>query len=407
MYFTEPANRIKQVSRREHSILGESTGSGRVASQGVPSAPAASFRLDKTDQVLHLVFIGDWSIEGEAPPFQAIERELVSRKPASARLILHGERLTHWDSLLLSRILQCFRWCKTNDYTLHLEKMPAGVGNLLDIATAVEPFETRKSRHRVSLVQWWRTRLTNYRNFGAFIGSLSLAIFALCRGRSNTRRKDFLHFADQAGPRALAIVTLISVLVGMILAYMGALQLRQFGAQVYVADLVAIGMTREMSALMTGIIMAGRTGAAYAAQLGTMQTNEEIDAIETLGMSPMEFLVTPRVLALIMIMPLLCIYSDILGILGGGLVAMGMDVSWVQYIIKVKSSIDWGDIGAGLIKSVIFATLIAIAGCQAGLRCGRSSAAVGQATTSAVVKGIVYIVVADALLNIVYDKVGL
>ena len=132
---------------------------------------------------------------------------------------------------------------------------------------------------------------------------------------------------QQAGPAAIGIVTLISVLVGMILAYLGSVQLRQFGAQIYVADLVGIGMVREMAALMTGVIMAGRTGAAYAAQLGTMQTREEIDAIRTLGMSPIEFLVLPRLLALVLVMPLLTLYAGVLGMCGGALVAIGMDVS--------------------------------------------------------------------------------
>jgi len=150
--------------------------------------------------------------------------------------------------------------------------------------------------------------------------------------------------------------------------------------------------------------MAGRTGAAYAAQLGAMQANEEIDAITTLGISPIEYLVLPRLLALIAVMPLLCIFADVLGLIGGGLVATGMDVTSTMFINQARSAVDFGDVATGVFKSIVFAGLIAAAGCQAGLQSGRSSAAVGNATTRAVVHAIVYLVVADAALNILYDK---
>ena len=189
----------------------------------------------------------------------------------------------------------------------------------------------------------------------------------------------------------------------MILAYLGSVQIRQLGAQ----DLVAIGMVREMGALMTAVIMAGRTGAAYAAQLGTMQVNEEIDALRIMGISSMEFLVLPRLLALVFVMPLLCIYADIIGMVGGAIIATSMDVSIIQYISQTRDAVDWLDISTGIVKSIVFGILIAIAGCQAGLNCGRNSDAVGMAATNAVVKAIVYLVVADAAFNILYDKLGI
>ena len=161
----------------------------------------------------------------------------------------------------------------------------------------------------------------------AFIGEVTIALFKLPLGQANTRFSDFKNFCYQAGPDAFAIISLTSVLVGMILAYLGAVQLQQFGAEIYVADLVVIGMLREMGVLMTAVVMAGRTGAAYAAQLGTMQTNEEVDAITTMGISPIEFLVVPRMLALVVMMPLLTIYADLLGMVGGGIVAGGMGIT--------------------------------------------------------------------------------
>ena len=168
----------------------------------------------------------------------------------------------------------------------------------------------------------------------SFLGETSLAFIRLFTGKARFRRVDLVLFIQECGAQALPIVSLISVLVGLILAFVGAVQLRLFGAQIYVADLVGIGMTREMGAMMSAIIMAGRTGAAYAAQLGTMQVNEEIDALETLGLSPVEFLVLPRTLALILMMPLLCLYADFMGILGGGFIGVGHAQSLADRILQ-------------------------------------------------------------------------
>ena len=208
--------------------------------------------------------------------------------------------------------------------------------------------------------------------------------------------------------QALGIVTLISFLIGLILAFMGAIQLRQFGAQIYVADLVGLGMTREMGAVMTGIIMAGRTGAAFAAQLGTMQVNEEIDALTTMGIPPMEFLVLPRMLALMLMMPLLCVYADLLGMVAGLLIGTGfLDLSLTQYVNETRKAVDLVDLGLGLFKSGVFGALVALAGCLRGMQCGRSAAAVGAAATSAVVTGIVWIIATDGILAVLTERLGL
>ena len=195
--------------------------------------------------------------------------------------------------------------------------------------------------------------------------------------------------------------------MGLILAFIGALQLAMFGAQVYVANLVGIAMVREMGAMMAAIIMAGRTGAAFSAQLGTMQVNEEIDAFKTLGIDPVEFLVLPRLLALTLMMPLLCIYADLLGIVGGMLVGIGLfDISPTQYIEQTASAVTLTDVGVGIVKSVVFGLLIALAGCMKGIQCGRSASAVGEATTSAVVTAIVAIVVSDAVMTLIANALG-
>ncbi|HKK23962.1 MAG TPA: ABC transporter permease, partial [Pseudohaliea sp.] len=241
----------------------------------------------------------------------------------------------------------------------------------------------------------------------AFLGGAVAACARALLPRSMTRWVDLRDSLYQAGPDALPIITLTSVLVGMILAYLGAVQLKQFGAEVYVADLVAIGTLREMGALMTAVVMAGRTGAAYAAQLGTMQGNEEVDAIVTLGLSPMELLVAPRMIALMLTMPLLVSYADLLGIVGGGIVAGGMGISALQYLSQLESAFSFTHAAVGLVKSLLFAFLIGLAGCRAGMGAGRNAAAVGRATTEAVVTAIVYLIVADAGMNILCQQLGI
>ena len=206
----------------------------------------------------------------------------------------------------------------------------------------------------------------------------------------------------------MPIVSLISFLVGLILAFVGIVQLEMFGAQIYVADLVGIAMVREMGAIMTGIIMAGRTGAAFAAQLGTMQVNEEIDALQTLGVQPMEFLVLPRMLALTLMMPLLCLVCRPDGY--SGRVACRRPHVRHQYrplFEPTMEAVGLNDLFVGLFMALVFGILVALAGCLRGMQCGRSASAVGDAATSAVVTGIVAIIIATAVITVVCDVIGI
>jgi phospholipid/cholesterol/gamma-HCH transport system permease protein len=289
--------------------------------------------------------------------------------------------------------------------------LPQGAQRLLRLAYAVP--EQAASPQGQTLSWIGRVGTKAVRNWdGAvqmvgFVGELSIALARLLRGRADLRIADLAVMIHEAGPRALPIVSLISLLVGLILAFVGAVQLRMFGAQIYVADLVALGMAREMGAMMTAVILAGRTGAAFAAQLGSMQVNEEIDALHTLGISPIEFLVLPRVLALVVMTPMLCLYADFMGILGGMLVAVSMmDISMFSYLQETREALALTDLATGLFKSLVFGVLVAYAGCLRGMQSGRSSAAVGRAATSAVVTGIVLIVVSDAILTVLYDVLG-
>jgi phospholipid/cholesterol/gamma-HCH transport system permease protein len=241
-----------------------------------------------------------------------------------------------------------------------------------------------------------------------FIGEAMQAFGKLITGRARFRLSDLVDIIYECGAAALPIVTLISFLVGLILAFVGAIQLQQFGAQIYVADLVGIAMAREMGALMTGIIMSGRTGAAFAAQLGTMQVNEEIDALTTFGLSPMEFLVLPRMIALILMMPLLAVYADLMGILGGGLVGVGLlKITVTQYVNETLNAVHLVDFAVGIVKSAVFGVLVALSGCMRGIQCGRSASAVGLAATSAVVTAIVLIIITDGIFAVLTNALGI
>ena len=357
-----------------------------------------------------LALSGDWT-QGQHPArFTSVEPELARRH--LAQLTTDGAALGDWDSMLMGFLLQCHDYCRAQNIAFSTRNMPHGIEQLLAVATAVaaRPADVQQAKSWLSALSpgaLVRDLWGDLQESLAFTGEVTIALARLVRGKANTRFTDFRNFCYQAGPEAFAIISLTSVLVGMILAYLGAVQLKQFGAEVFVANLVVIGTLREMGVLMTAVVMAGRTGAAYAAQLGTMQTNEEIDAITTMGISPVEFLVLPRMLALIIIMPLLTIYANLLGIVGGGIVAGGRGISPIQYLQQGESALSFSHVAVGLIKAVVFATLIAVAGCRAGINSGRSSAAVGQAATNAVVTAIVYLIVADAAINILFQQLGI
>jgi phospholipid/cholesterol/gamma-HCH transport system permease protein len=229
-----------------------------------------------------------------------------------------------------------------------------------------------------------------------------VALGRLLRGRAQFRWSDTLLVMQQCGPEALGIVGLINFLIGLILAFVGATELGRFGAAVYTADLVAAAAVREMSCIMTGIIICGRTGAAFAAQLGTMKVNQEIEAFQTFGISPIEFLVLPRMVALILMMPLLCVFADLVAIAGGFLVStLMLDVTPALYLNRTVTAITLTMFLLGVFKGAFFGVLIALTGCLRGMQCGTNAAAVGQATTSAVVTGITLIIASDGLFAVI------
>jgi phospholipid/cholesterol/gamma-HCH transport system permease protein len=245
-------------------------------------------------------------------------------------------------------------------------------------------------------------------SFLRFLGETVLAFGQAVRGRARFRMRDLLVLVEQAGFQALGVVALINFLVGLILAFVAAAQLEQFGAAVYVANLVAIAMLRDMAAIMTAIVMAGRSGAAYAAAIGTMNANQEIDALRTTGISPLEYLVVPRITALVLMMPLLTVFADIMGVAGGAVVATGMlDLGLDRYLEQAKSAVAVKHLLGGVFKGTVYGALVGIAGCWRGMQSGRTAAAVGEATTSAVVTSLILIIGAAGLFAVVFYALGL
>jgi len=241
-------------------------------------------------------------------------------------------------------------------------------------------------------------RFTTLREVATLLGEVILALGRLLRGKARLDIADTWAVVQASGAGALGVVTLVNVLIGAILAFVGAVQLLKFGAGMYVADLVSISTVREMAAVITAVVLSGRTGAAFAARIATMQGNEEVDALKTLGVSPVEFLVLPRVLALTLMMPLLYAYACAVGLIGGWAVAVGMlDLSSSLYWSRSADALAGTHFVLGASKSVCFGALVAFAGCFHGLRAGRNAAAVGEATTQAVVSGIVGVIVVDAV----------
>lgn len=241
-----------------------------------------------------------------------------------------------------------------------------------------------------------------------FIGLVVISFYNLFKKKTKIRKKEILGVLYESGPASLEIVCLISLLVGLILAYIGSLQLEQFGATIYIADLVSLAMLREMGAIMTSIIMAGRTGAAFAAQIATMETNEEIDALRTIGISPIDYLVTPRVISFILFFPLLCLFSNIVGIIGGAIVGIfSFDISFLSYFQETILRISISDLFLGLSKSVVFGIIVSMVSCYYGMNSQRTAEAVGKATTNSVVVSIVLIIVSDALFAILTNVLGI
>lgn len=372
----------------------------------------ATVMLEQRPDASVLRLAGDWSLGARAADTERVLGDLRSLSQGDT-VRVEADELGAWDSSLVAFLLQTADAIRVRHAELDLGAVPEGLAKLLALALAVP--EKRDARREdvtppfVERVGRATLRLDDeIQGFVGFFGEIVEAFGRFVLGRARYRKSDLGLMMQQVGVDALGVVALINFLVGLILAFVGAAQLRQFGAAVYVADLVGIALVRDMAAIMTAIVMAGRSGAAFAASLGTMQSNQEIDALRTTGISPMDYLVLPRVIALILMMPLLTLYADVLGVLGGALVGtLMLDLSPTLYFQQTFDAVGLGHLFSGLFKGTVYGGLVAIAGCWRGMLSGRTAAAVGQATTSAVVTGILLVISAAGLFAVLFYALGL
>ncbi|MEO5915117.1 MAG: ABC transporter permease [Luteolibacter sp.] len=364
--------------------------------------PRAVWQQDGDDFVLEVS--GDWRRDG---PAVEIEGNPPDRLPSRYQV----DKLGTYDSTLPAFLLCLHRSVPVTDgekeKSPSFDGLPDNLRGLLELALSVpeeignQSAPTHSSEIRklgkITLEVW-----ESLRALADFTGKTVISLGRFFTGRARFRPTDFWMILQQCGVQALPIVSLISFLIGLILAFVGNVQLSNFGANLFVADLVGIAMVREMGVVMTAIIMSGRTGAAFAALIGSMKANEEIDALRTFGFDPFDFLVLPRVLALILMMPLLTIYANVVGILGGMLVGAFVGIPPVLYWTETLYAVDLTNSSLGVIKSVFFGAAIAISGCMQGMRAGNSSSAVGEATTRSVVASITAVIVIDSAFAVIF-----
>jgi phospholipid/cholesterol/gamma-HCH transport system permease protein len=374
-------------------------------------AQSEPFLADRVDDDLIITLQSDWLIGAGVPDTARIRRDLTDS--SAPRRMRFKDALGSWDSSLLTFLINCQDLAAEQSIEFEDAGLPEGARRLLALARTVPP---NKEAGKTEKTSGWVTRVGETMlsgwsggwSFVAFLGETVLSLGRLVRGRAQLQWPQVGLIIQQSGPSALGIVALINFLVGMILAFVGAVQLIQFGAGIFVADLVAIATVREMGCIMTAIIISGRTGAAFAAELGTMTVNQEVDALKTFGISSIDFLVLPRVLALILMMPLLTVFADVIAIAGGMMVSvLALGLNPTEYIDRTIDAISLNGFLLGVFKGGIFGALIGTAGCYYGIQSGRDASAVGQATTSAVVAGITSIIVADGLFAVLTNMLGI
>ena len=370
----------------------------------------ADAKIEFADGCAVIKISGDWLTSNKRPDAREIAKK-IPQDAKSARV--ECQDLGKFDSSLICLILRIHDAAKERGLSLDIKKLPESASALVKLATAVpikkggQKLNPNKNifrevgTHTISKFQSLKEHL-------AFVGEFSMAFANIFRFKTRFMRSDLMKSIQRSGPDALPIVSIINFLVGLIIAFVGAIQLSKFGSAIYIADLVGLAMVREMGAIMVAVVMAGRTGAAFAAELGSMKVNEEIAAYRTFGISPMDFLVLPRMIALVMMFPLLTIFANLMGIAGGFVIGWGLfGITYESYVSHTMNFLNLTQCMIGLGKSVVFGVIVAMVGCLKGMTCGDSSEDVGLATTSSVVTSITLIVIADAIFAVMFDILGI
>ncbi len=379
---------------------------------GLGAGPASALNQRREGEALRLEFVGQWTTQ-----------ELARHDGTLRALDLQGARTAVVDLSACSAIDSAGAWVL--DRTLDDLKRRGAEVSLVGSSPAVETLLGTVAKKHVELpppprpdnpiiavtLRLGRETTRIGREGADLLSFLGLTIIVFLRSLLKPwriRLTPLIAHMEQTGLNALPIVGLISFLVGVVLAYQGADQLARFGAQIFTVNLVAIGVLREMGILLTAIIVAGRSGSSFTAQIGTMKVNEEVDAMQTLGLDPMEVLVMPRVFALVLVLPLLTFYADLMGLLGGAVMAtVVLDISFFQFVRQLSDAVTLWTFWVGVIKAPLFAFIIGMIGCYEGLQVSRSAESVGRQTTRAVVESIFLVIVLDALLSIFFSVIGI
>jgi len=370
--------------------------------------PCLRFELNSNEVICH--FLGDWRVtsEGCMESVALDWKSFFDKTLETQKVVLKVKQNLLWDSRLVNFLILRRKQLRTLGFMIE-DRFPDKLSQLISLHSTKASPSRLPRRPFFSFSTFLSEISTSVSRPLNFLGAWLISLLSIAALKTQMRMGDFIQACRHCGASALPIVTLISFLTGLTMAFVGSVQLEKFNAKIYIADLVCLAMVREMGALMVGIIMAGRTGASFAAELGNMKLNEELDALRTFGIRPMEFLVLPRTLALLVMTPMLVIYADIVGILGGLTVGVQvMDFSVSHYIEQTQSAVVgiW-EVYSGLLKSLFFGLIIGLVGCYKGLHSGHNSTALGKSVTSAVVMSITLIVIADALFEVIFNALEL
>lgn len=376
----------------------------------------ASFDIRNEQGTLSIIASGSWERGGlssgvSAAPFMDAAFKAME-EPGVKAVRLSAHALESWDSLLLAAMNAIAREAANRGLAVHADALPDGMAPMLDMARAVPPSDQARTQYEEGFFESIGGKVLAIpgitRDVIEFLGEVTQSMARFFSGKASFSRRDLWNVFRECGVDALPIVTLTSLLLGLILAFVSSMQLKLFGAEIYVASLVGVSMVRVMAPVLTGIVLAGRTGASFAAVIGSMQVNEEVDALTGFGISPMDFLVLPRVLGLAIMTPLLTLYSNIAGITGGFLVGVLMlGITPAAYLANTLSFMTMSYVWIGLLHAFVFGILIALCGCYQGIRSGRNASAVGRATTAAVVNSIVGIIIATSVITVIFTVVDL
>ena len=368
-----------------------------------------------TKDALRMELRGMWRITARSPAWERYDTIALSTLASlttapQPALQPDVSGVAAWDTSLILFLRDARRWCATHNTRFDDSALPENIRRMT-AAMRDAPARPVDPKHRELLLATAGNAalagVREFSQFARFVGECVLSAVSLIRCPRCFRWRDCFYEMQRCGAMALPIVGLISFLVGVILAYIGATVLREYGGDIYIANLVGLAMVREMGAMMTGIILAGRTGGAFAAQIANMKANEEIDALVTFGINPVDFLVIPRLVALAVMLPLLALYANALGIAGGMAVSLAvLKIPPAAYCIQMQTALGLSDVTTGLIKAFTYGIIVGLAGCLRGLQARRDAAGVGEAATSAVVTAMLYIIVACAIYAVVFNILG-